>query len=100
MNPLNIQQQTGVCNTLKSHLKNRKVSSTIPQMIIHIDKEEVTILEIKIVTLGEKDTHAYNYRKDKKWIKFCREHNFHPHKDYNTKIYDLYLRLCAEGIIN
>ena len=30
-------------------------------MIIHIDKEEVTILEIKIVT------HAYNYRKDKKW---------------------------------
>lgn len=36
-------------------------------MIIHIDKEEVTILEIKIVTLGEKDTHAYNYRKDKKW---------------------------------
>lgn len=23
-------------------------------MIIHIDKEEVTILEIKIVTLGEK----------------------------------------------
>lgn len=41
-------------------------------MIIHIDKEEVTILEIKIVTLGEKDTHAYNYRKDKKWIKFCR----------------------------
>lgn len=34
-------------------------------MIIHIDKEEVTILEIKIVTLGEKDTHAYNYRKDK-----------------------------------
>lgn len=47
-------------------------------MIIHIDKE--------------KDTHAYNYRKDKKWIKFCREHNFHPHKDYNTKIY--------EGIIN
>ena len=42
-------------------------------MIIHIDKEEVTILEIKIVTLGEKDTHAYNYRKDKKWIKFCRE---------------------------
>lgn len=35
-------------------------------MIIHIDKEEVTILEIKIVTLGEKDTHAYNYRKDKK----------------------------------
>lgn len=67
-------------------------------MIIHIDKEEVTILEIKIVTLGEKDTHAYNYRKDKKWIKFCRE--LHPHKDYNTKIYDLYLRLCAEGIIN
>lgn len=44
------------------------------KMIIHIDKEEVTILEIKIVTLGE--------------------------KDYNTKIYDLYLRLCAEGIIN
>ena len=42
-------------------------------MIIHIDKEGVTILEIKIVTLGEKDTHAYNYRKDKKWIKFCRE---------------------------
>lgn len=37
-------------------------------MIIHIDKEKVTILEIKIVTLGEKDTHAYNYRKDKKWI--------------------------------
>ena len=63
-------------------------------MIIHIDKEEVAILEIKIVA------HAYNYRKDKKWIKFCREHNFHPHKDYNTKIYDLYLRLCAEGIIN
>lgn len=69
-------------------------------MTIYIDKEEVTILEFKIVTLGEKDTHAYNYRKDKKWIKFCREHNFHPHKDYNTKIYDLYLRLCAEGIIN
>lgn len=47
------------------------------------------------ITFEEQDTHAYNYRKDKK---FCREH--HPHKDYNTKIYDLYLRLCAEGIIN
>ena len=37
-------------------------------MIIHIDKEEVTILEIKIVTLGEKDTHAYNYRLERRTL--------------------------------
>nr|DAI51238.1 MAG TPA: hypothetical protein [Caudoviricetes sp.]DAQ75757.1 MAG TPA: hypothetical protein [Caudoviricetes sp.] len=68
-------------------------------MIIHIDREEVTTLEIKITTVGCKDAHMYNYKKDKKWLKFCREHNFDSYRDYNTKVYDLYLRLCAEGLL-
>ena len=34
-----------------------------------------------------------------KWIDFCKEHHFHPVKDAYGKIYDLYLELCAEGMV-
>lgn len=52
------------------------------------------------VSVEESSDFAEKYHKckDRKWFKFCKEHNFNPYKDADGKIYDLYLRLCAEGL--
>lgn len=44
----------------------------------------------------EREYHVWN---DEKWKKFCKEHHFDYKNDVFGKIYDLYLRLCAEGMI-
>ena len=36
---------------------------------------------------------------DSKWKKFCKDHNFNYAQDSHGKIYDLYLQMCAEGMI-
>lgn len=103
MNPLNIQSGWWVSTDERFvrcyNTREEAISHVKYQQDVMHSTANWRVQHIKI-TFEEQESHAYNYRKDKKWIKFCREHNFHPHKDYNTKIYDLYLRLCAEGIIN
>lgn len=37
--------------------------------------------------------------REAKWVKFCKKHRFNPRKDYNTKIYRLYLDLCINGLV-
>lgn len=61
--------------------------------VIEIDDQELIVPETPIVPTREK----YHIWEDEKWKKFCKEHNFN-HREYG-KIYDLYLRLCAEGLV-
>lgn len=74
-------------------------------MIVHIiqDREIVEISLSTIPLIPSKGARSfedkYHKFRDEKWIKFCKEHRFHPTKDANGKIYNLYLQLCAEGII-
>lgn len=63
--------------------------------VTYYEVEEVNLDNIPAVGANEY-SHPY---KEEKWIKFCRKHNFNPWKDYYTKVYDLYLRLCAEGLV-
>jgi len=58
---------------------------------------EINTSSLQIDT--EEDKGDYRVWKDKKWYKFCKDHNFHPIKDAYGRIYQLYLQLCAEGII-
>lgn len=57
--------------------------------------EEISISTTVIDVLSSR----FNRVEDPKWVKFCKEHHFHPRKDLHTKYYDLYLRLCAEGML-
>lgn len=40
----------------------------------------------------------YHITTDQKWLKFKRDHNLKVYDDL-FKWYDLYLRLCAEGLL-
>lgn len=60
---------------------------------VELNPSTVDIIE------GTAPSDKYYLFLDKKWQKFCKDHNFSPTKDANGKIYDLYLQLCAEGII-
>ena len=68
---------------------------------VRVTRTEVWVLETDSIPLMEdlvsgSDYHRHN---DEKWIKFCKEHNFHPIKDAYSKFYELYLQLCAEDLI-
>ena len=71
--------------------------------MLHIQVKFGDIIEINPLTLsieeGEEDCHKYHKSTDEKWKKFCKEHNFNLQSGRNSKIYNLYLQLCAEGII-
>lgn len=62
-------------------------------------------LEINIHSINiTLDTNASSYERfipweEQKWIDFCKKHRFNPERDYYTKIYRLYLDMCAEGLI-
>lgn len=61
---------------------------------------EINIHSINITL----DTNSSSYDRfipweESKWIKFCKEHRFHPIKDYESKIYRMYLEMCAEGML-
>lgn len=58
-------------------------------------------LEIETLTITREVPAEDHFCKftEKKWIKFCKEHNFNPIKDCRGKIYELYLQLCAEGLV-
>lgn len=50
------------------------------------------------VSLFSTEKGDYSPLKDEKWLKFCKEHRFNPQNN-KGKIYDLYLRMCAEGML-
>lgn len=66
---------------------------------ILISEEEVFEFEPAIcVSLFSTEKGDYSPLKDEKWLKFCKEHKFNPQNN-KGKIYDLYLRMCAEGML-
>lgn len=50
-----------------------------------------------IVVLGDIVESHYNIYTDKDYIDWCKKHNFYKYR-YDSKIVDLYLRLCGEGL--
>lgn len=50
-----------------------------------------------IVVLGDMVESHYNIYTDKDYIDWCKRHNFYKYR-YDSKIVDLYLRLCGEGL--
>lgn len=62
------------------------------------DDVEVDITQPIVVDNDYINPDQYRTYMDKKWKKFCKEHNFDSRKPWG-KFYDLYLRLCAEGMI-
>lgn len=66
-----------------------KVSNTD---FIQIDTDNIECEPLEAET-------RYSKSSDKKWIKFCKDHNFNPIKDANGKIYDLYLDFCINHLI-
>lgn len=74
-------------------------------MKVKIQYNWTEVWEINSESLPDPDMNApmdvlpfYRW-KDKKWIAFCKKHHFHPLKDAYGKIYDLYLRMCGEGLV-
>lgn len=65
------------------------------------------IVETIFISLETVNTNLAVYNKsvtykrslDTKWIKFYKKHKLTKRDLLNPKWYDLYLRLCAEGII-
>ena len=69
--------------------------------IVHNGEDiEINVTSINI-TLGANSS-SYDRIipwEEPKWINFCKKHKFNPIKDYNTKIYRLYLEMCAEDML-
>jgi hypothetical protein len=75
----------------------------LPLRVHIISKGESIEINIHSINISL-DTNGSPYEKfipweEPKWIQFCKEHKFHPIKDYDTKIYRLYLDMCTEGLI-
>lgn len=72
-------------------------------MVVHIKVDTLSYDCIRVNTDNlsvEVSESSYTRYTDEKWIKHAKKHNFNPNKDcYNSKIWDQYLRLCAEGLI-
>lgn len=50
-----------------------------------------------IVVLGDMVESHYNIYRDKDYLNWCNKHNFYKFR-YDSKIVDLYLRMCGEGL--
>lgn len=69
--------------------------------------ENEIVIETIFISLETVNTNLAVYGKsitykrslDPKWTKFCKDHKLTKRDILNPKWYDLYLRLCAEGII-
>lgn len=68
--------------------------------------ENEIVVETIFISLETVNTNLAVYSKsvykrslDPKWIEFCKEHRLTKKDLLNPKWYDIYLRLCAEGII-
>lgn len=62
-------------------------------------KSTVTIIHIE-EGINQPCSGDYHYTKDKKWLDFCKKYNL-THWDATPwgKWYELYLMLCAEGLL-
>lgn len=76
----------------------------MPKPIDFIPNEIIT--EVVFISLETVNTNLAVYSKsvykrslDPKWVKFCRKHRLNKKDLINPKWYDLYLRLCAEGML-
>jgi len=58
-------------------------------------------LELRTAQIGDisYSLSYYDRNKDPKWVIFARKHKLSKKDRKNPKWFDLYLRLCAEGII-
>lgn len=61
---------------------------------IRINTESMPDMEMSAPT-----NDYFNKTSESKWVEHCRRHHFHPSKDAWGKIYEQYLKLCAEGLI-
>lgn len=71
------------------------------KMIIRLDDfdfEEITENDVCYCFSLWQIKGDYKKEEDEKWLKFCKEHNFDS-RNTNGKYYDLYLRMCAEGLL-
>lgn len=63
------------------------------------------LLEFDTLTIHiEVTSYGSNYdrfvpQEEPKWVEFCRKHKFSPTRDYGSKVYRMYLEMCAEGLI-
>lgn len=62
------------------------------------DVVEINIPVIMQEECADNNCDKYHSYADPKWKKFCRDHNFDSRKPWG-KVYDLYLRMCAEGML-
>lgn len=63
--------------------------------------EETIFISLKTVNTSLTVYCKATYKKseDPKWLQFCKDHRLTKRETTNPKWYDLYLQLCAEGII-
>ena len=67
-------------------------------LIIDHDCVEVETVIIDFGIIRETEDYFFPCE-EPKWVKFCKDHRFNPKEDYNTKIYKLYLEMCAEDML-
>ena len=67
---------------------------------ILISEEEIFEFDAPSICVSMFSTEKGDYspETDEKWLKFCKEHNFNS-KNTRGKIYNLYLEMCAEGML-
>lgn len=70
------------------------------KVTIQITHYESDYIDFSIVHTRkcEEPKHFHGWE-EPKWVNFCKKHHFNPKKDYRSKIYHLYLQLCAEGMV-
>lgn len=67
---------------------------------ILISEEEIFEFDTPSICVSMFSTEKGDYspETDEKWLKFCKEHNFNS-KNTRGKVYNLYLEMCAEGML-
>lgn len=63
------------------------------KIIIEIEGRE----SVEMIVLDQAPT-VFNKAEEPKWVAFCKAHNLNRYHTHG-KWYDLYLRLCADGLL-
>lgn len=66
-------------------------------MVVNVQISFYEIEEVNTIihNMSTNGINRYHYSKDKKYMQFLKKHNF----TNNERVFDLYLRLCAEGLV-